>query len=122
MKTMQAIISLGLTLILIGCQGLTSDNVRTQSTAPLYTYMTDSDVEQANRALQHSLENLLSTQKHSWTNSSSGNSGAIIPLRTFKSIAGYYCRDYREVININTRQQVYVDTACRGTDGNWYPI
>ena len=84
--------------------------------------MTDKDVAHANAALQYSLESLSSSERQSWRNRRSGNSGEITPLRTYKSVAGYYCREYQELIRIGTQQQVYFDTACRSEDGTWYPI
>ena len=121
MKPMLILTSLGLSLNIIGCQGPIQSNNVAPST-PLYTFLTDEDVEKANHALQYSLESLPSSQNQSWTNVNSSNSGMITPLRTYKSIAGYYCRDYRELIQISERQQVYFDTACRSKDGKWYPI
>ncbi|MEH6579957.1 MAG: hypothetical protein V7731_23125 [Amphritea sp.] len=120
MKPMLILTSLGMSLILIGCQGPMQSNNMAQP--PLYTFLTDEDVEKANGALQYSLETLPSSQKQSWTNVNSSNSGMITPLRTYKSKKGFYCHDYQEMIKIRDRQQVYFDTACRSNDGNWYPI
>ncbi|MEH6823711.1 MAG: RT0821/Lpp0805 family surface protein [Motiliproteus sp.] len=123
MKPLLLITGLGLSLSLIGCQGTLQNNkMATATPAPLYSRLTDEDTQKADQALQQALETLPSAQKQHWENSNSGNSGTLIPLRSYKSVAGYYCREYRELVRIRQRQAVYFDTACRSKNGNWYPI
>ena len=123
MKPLLILTSLGLSLNLIGCQtNLPSNAASGPTQTPLYSQMTDKDVQIADSALQYALESIPSTEKHEWINSRSGNSGTITPLRSYKSVAGYYCRDYQELLRINPRQAVYFDTACRGKNSNWHPI
>ncbi len=123
MKSLLIFTGLGLSLNLIGCQGsFPNKNVSVSPPAPLYSQLTDEDIEKADQALQDTLETLPSERNRLWENNKSGNSGIIMPLRTYKSKAGYYCREYRELINVRQEQAVYYDTACRNKDGKWYPI
>lgn len=123
MKSLLILTGLGLSLNMIGCQGtLPGNSSGVANSAPLYSLLTDEDIQKADHALQYSLESLPSAEQQQWENLSSGNSGVIIPLRTYKSVRGYYCRDYREQIQVSRQQAVYLDTACRSKNGRWYPI
>jgi surface antigen len=89
---------------------------------PLYRQMTDADVTMANAALDRSLERNPSGTPAAWRNRGSGNGGSITPLRTWKTAAGVYCRDYREVVDIGRASEAYTAAACRQTDGLWQPV
>ncbi len=117
MKPTALIYGISLSILLTGCQSTSH-----RPTLPLYTSLTDEDVRLADNSLQHSLNTLPSNQQGRWHNAISSNSGSITPLRTYKSKTGYYCRDYKEQIRISKRQATYSETACRSSNGNWYPI
>ena len=71
-----------------------------------YSKMTDRNVEVAVENLLFALEKVEDSAKHKWIHGS--YSGYIIPFSTFISEAGYFCRDYVEVlIRYNTRYNVY---------------
>ncbi|NIA67725.1 hypothetical protein HBA54_03900 [Pelagibius litoralis] len=77
----------------------------------------------ARNTVQTALETAQSRSSLGWSFVEDGSSGAITPLRSYKSTTGYYCREYVEVIETaangsNSRQR----TACRDVDGVWKPI
>jgi len=83
-----------------------------------YSKMTDRNVEIAVENLLFALEKVEDSAKHKWKHGS--YSGYIVPFSTFISEAGYFCRDYVEVlIRYNTRYNVYENKACRDHDGEW---
>lgn len=89
---------------------------------PLYTRMTPDDVRTANQVVQNALENVFSGAVLSWKNAVSGHSGSVMPVRTFRSRSGSYCREYAETLTIGDRTESYTDTACRDADGRWIPV
>ncbi len=95
---------------------------RAQDPEPLYTRMTPDDVLTANETVQNALENALSGMRLSWKNSTSGHSGSVTPVNTFKAKAGVYCRDYQELLIIDNQSERYTDTACRDSKGRWRPV
>ncbi len=86
----------------------------------LFEYMSGEDVLLADRILQSALETAASGQSMTWRNPDSGNSGIVVPIRTFRlDLHGVYCREYKEILNISGRSEVYLDTACRFEGGVW---
>lgn len=68
---------------------------------------------------QQTLERNPSYQTSSWQNPDSGNSGSVMPTRTYQMASGQYCREYTQTVNVGgDRQQAY-GTACRQADGSW---
>lgn len=58
-----------------------------------------------------------------WSNSDSGNSGAVTPTREGTQAAtGAYCREYQTTITVDGSQQSAYGTACQQPDGSWRMI
>src|SRR5262249_38060186 len=68
------------------------------------------------------LETTGSQEVTRWTNPTNGRTGTISPLRTFKSTAGLWCREYRETVVIDGQQGEWPGVACRDMDGTWQPV
>ncbi len=117
MKHQHSLTTVALYTLLTGCQ-----SAPWSSSPALYTLMTDQDIRQADTTLQHTLESIPSSSSAAWHNHTSGNSGSVWPLRSYKSLSGYYCRDYKEELRIGNQRAAYFDTACRNEAGKWYPI
>jgi surface antigen len=82
--------------------------------------MTDSDVQIAAKAMQAGLENRPDGDKENWTNPQTGRQGAIIPVATYVSDNGYFCRRYKEEMALTGgRYGVSFNEACRNDDGIW---
>ncbi|MGI9331620.1 MAG: hypothetical protein ACR2RL_00505 [Gammaproteobacteria bacterium] len=87
----------------------------------LYEFMSDEDLRLANQAVQNALEFGISGTSSTWSNLSHSSSGAIKPLRTWRTRGGIFCRQYEEVLRIGARTDTYTDIACRSPDGLWLP-
>lgn len=68
---------------------------------------------------QYALENNKSGTAATWNNPDSALSGSTIPLRTFQTAEGVYCREYQQVIIIGGKKEKGYGTACRQADGSW---
>lgn len=81
----------------------------------------------ADRALrvatrEKALETKVSGEALAWTNPDSGSRGRIEPVRTFKASGGQWCREYREVVELQSGPSVTErlrGVACREGDGVW---
>jgi surface antigen len=71
------------------------------------------------RNAQQALETTRSHQTSTWVNPDTGNSGTFTPVRTYRSEAGRYCREYEQTVTVAGRQQQAYGTACRQPDGTW---
>lgn len=54
-----------------------------------------------------------------WDNPESGNSGEVVPLRTFLTADGRLCRDYKTVVVVDGETVETTQTACRNGKGVW---
>ena len=70
-------------------------------------------------AIGRALEKHLSGQAVEWRNPMSGNRGEVVPVRTFRSEAGQWCREYREVLFLAEGEEVRYAIACRHSGGEW---
>ncbi len=70
-------------------------------------------------ALIDGLENLQSGQLVEWTNPQSGSYGSIAPLRTFKSGAGQWCREFSQVTHSSRGEDRRIGVACRQDSDEW---
>jgi surface antigen len=77
-----------------------------------------SDLVYMQQNTQTSLETIPSNQTSSWNNPGSGNAGSTTPIRTYQS-NGRYCREYRQTVVINGREEQAYGNACRQADGSW---
>lgn len=67
---------------------------------------------------QRTLEVVRDGQTSTWQNPNSGNSGSVVPLRTYQA-AGSYCREFQQTVTVGGQQQSAYGTACRQPDGTW---
>lgn len=111
-------------LVLSGCQSMDGAvTASSKSTSePLYMKLSDADINLADRAVQQALEKNLSLDPLSWSNPQTGHQGIIVPIRTYRSEYGTFCRNYKETVIVGSQREVYSDTACRNPRGVWIPI
>lgn len=112
------LLGLALLLGLFGLPGAT----RGATGAPpesLYRGLDEADVALARATVQDALETALSRRTRTWINETSGHSGSVRPLRTFRIADGRYCRQYREYVTSDDGRAVAVRIACRDRDGVW---
>lgn len=69
--------------------------------------------------VQHALEYNTSNQSSDWVNPDTGNSGGVMPVRTFSNAQGQPCREFVSTIVIGGQEQQGYGTACRQPDGTW---
>lgn len=81
--------------------------------------MDATDRREANKAARQALESAPVGTTTSWHNPDSGNSGTIMPTRTYQAQNGEYCREYRQTVTISDETQEAYGTACRQPDGKW---
>ena len=84
--------------------------------------MDAADHREANRTAHTALESGPTGTAASWHNPNSGNSGTVIPTRTYQAQSGEYCREYEQRVNINGETQTAYGTACRQPDGSWQVV
>lgn len=102
--------------LLAGCNATASVGPNAKSAAAL----TGQDQRLARSAFQNALENSMSGKGISWRNKASGASGSVTPVKTWKTSAGVYCREYRERIQLASGQsQTNKGSACRSKSGTW---
>ena len=76
----------------------------------------------ANRALETSYEAPVG-ETVSWTNPESGNSGTYTPVNEgYGNDSGRYCREYKQTIEVDGRDETAYGTACQNADGTWQII
>jgi len=110
----------GVTLVMLGACAQSSAPA---SSDPAYNGLTPRAEVLARNTVQEALETARSRTSLSWTYVEDGSKGEIMPLRTYRSTTGYYCREYMEIVYVSpdgktSRQR----TACRDIDGLWKPI
>jgi surface antigen len=71
------------------------------------------------RTSQSALETAPTGQVSNWRNPDSGNSGTVVPTRTYQTRAGRNCREYTQTVTIEGRTETIRGTACRQYDGTW---
>ncbi len=70
-------------------------------------------------ALQQGLEQHVSGEPVEWRNPDSGAQGRVMPVRTFKSASGQWCREYEVRIDSTGGAQIERGIACRTEAGEW---
>lgn len=71
------------------------------------------------QSLEHALETEVSGTAVSWRNPDRAEHGEVVPVRTYKSSAGRYCRDFTEVITRGGETVKERGVACREDTGTW---
>jgi surface antigen len=77
------------------------------------------DRAHANRAMQNAFEYTPTNASAGWRNPDSGNSGTFVPMRTYQSQAGQYCREVQTTVMVGGRREQAYTTGCRMPDGSW---
>ena len=77
----------------------------------------------ARNTVQEALETLRSKDSLSWSYVEDGSKGKITPLRTYRTSAGFYCREYVEIVEtLGDGRSARQRTACRDGDGLWKQV
>ncbi len=76
------------------------------------------DLKYYHQTSQNALENGEDGQTKSWVNPNNGHYGTITPTNILKE-SNIFCREYRQTININGKENNSYNTACRDEGGAW---
>lgn len=68
-------------------------------------------------AFTTALDTQISGGSVTWQNPASGSRGTITPLRTFRTVNGRWCREYREKVESVAVSEQRIGIACREADG-----
>lgn len=79
----------------------------------------EKDAQVMLRARDNVLEKELSGTEVSWVNPDSGNFGKTLPVQTWRTETGRYCREFQESITVDGATTVEHGVACRLDDGSW---
>ena len=77
------------------------------------------DRELLSRATYNALESQPIGESSQWRNPDTGNSGAVIPTRTYQADNGQYCREFQQTVTIGNEVKDAYGRACRQPDGSW---
>ena len=77
------------------------------------------DEMHASRTAHVALERAPSGAATTWTNPDSGHSGSVMPVRTYQTASGQYCREYQQTVTVGGETKSGYGTACRQPDGSW---
>lgn len=72
-------------------------------------------------AVARALEKQLSGRPVHWQSQDGGRTAVITPVRTFRSEAGQWCREFVRVVEGPTDREVLRGIACREGEGRWRP-
>ena len=109
-------------LFLLGLDLSLQSNRLLAARPDVFERLNATDRQHAERVMQETLESRRSGDLRLWRNDRSGNSGAFMPLRTYKIKTGHFCRDYRETAIADREMASRNLTACRNRDGVWTTI
>lgn len=70
-----------------------------------------------NRALEYEV----SGKTLSWQDAQSGAQVSVTPMRTYRTAAGGFCREYREERTFGSRREIEQGLSCRAADRQWVP-
>ncbi len=82
-------------------------------------WLDDVDMALLRQTQQKALETAPSGTSSAWKNPDSGNSGEIMPQRTYQDASGIYCREFQQTITVGGNTESAHGTACRQPDGTW---
>lgn len=80
------------------------------------------DQQYMSKNAQNTLETIPTGQSTKWQNPDSGNSGTLMPTKTYQRPSGEYCREYQQTVTIGNKTQEAFGKACRQPDGTWKVI
>lgn len=106
--------------VISACSALSLQEPSETASSAHQPELQSSDRTIADRELQTALESSVSGEPVYWNNPSSGASGSITPLKTWKTDEGTYCRSYRENIKFSSGKSMNRrGVACRSSDAVW---
>jgi surface antigen len=111
-------LALAVVLILLGACGTTAPT-EPAAAAVQYRGLDDDDLAIMAASLQQTLESVLSGDTRHWRNDATGRAGSVRPIRSFRNVAGYYCRNFEESITAADAVVSRRQTACRTRSGVW---
>lgn len=111
----------GLSLALTACT-VGSNAPPSVSESDIRQQMTHDDRHIAAMAVQIAMERRDDNESSTWTNGMSGNHGAVVPRRSYRSRGGAYCRRYDEMVTVAGVTATYSRTACRDGSGRWTTV
>ncbi|WP_200341345.1 RT0821/Lpp0805 family surface protein [Rhodovibrio sodomensis] len=80
--------------------------------------MTRHDKKEHVEATGKALEDNPSGEPATWSNPDSGNSGKVVPTKTYRE-NGRYCREYQTEVTVGGEKEQGYGKACRQPDGDW---
>ena len=111
--------------LLVGCIAMLSACATGEGGFPGVSFsdprqnMTNDDRRIAALAMQIAMERRQDHEASTWTNGLSGNHGAVVPRRSYRSQSGDFCRRFDETMTVSGVTATFERTACRGGDGSW---
>ncbi len=106
-------------LLIGGMTGLTMLDSLVKREFERQALIKEKDNQAIAEARTSALEGKISGTEVSWTNPDSGNFGTMIPVKTWRTKTGQYCREFEESITIDGAINVERGVACRTEDGKW---
>jgi surface antigen len=92
------------------------------SHADAYAALADRHRGRAAQAVQQALETRRSGDQYRWAEGARTH-GSVVPLRTYKSVSGHYCREFRELVVVDGGPRIERQAiACRDGDGVWHLV
>lgn len=76
------------------------------------------DQQYATNTTQQTLETAPIGHVSTWQNPDSGNSGTVVPTRTYNA-GGMNCREFTQTVTIDGKSERAFGKACRQNDGTW---
>ncbi len=85
-----------------------------------YGAVLDSTEQQAMaETFQHALEYNRTNEASAWVNPDTERTGSVVPVGTYQTSVGQYCREFITTIFIGGQEELAYGTACRQPDGTW---
>lgn len=83
------------------------------------TAMNQLDLLEIDQTRTEGLEKNVSGTEVRWKNPENGNFGLFLPVQTWRTKAGQFCREFEESTSISGVSETEYGVACRGKDGQW---
>lgn len=106
-------------LLALGCEAIVPGMFEHEP-GETYERLTDDDIARAATNLQKALESGVDGETMLWSNERTGRAGAVMPLRTFVTEDGDFCRDYLETLVVDSLIETFENTGCRVSSGVWH--
>lgn len=98
-------------------------DIGSDSTLQSYASLTSGDRATAWQVRQTALEKRKSGEAENWQSTTTNMRGSVVPIRTWKTQAGIFCREFEERLGTGPDAMALTTaSACRGNDGLWRSI